>query len=145
MYPESDELGATKNKTPVPKVQSPTKGRQKYQVLRFQVIEAGQVKTINTNTKQEHDRITGVFVNIEQQAALVGSLLDLSIDDMEIIPEEFEATLINRTVGVSINHMPYDFDVRARNSKVKLTYKDGSAPGVKYPYTVSVYLRAIDY
>jgi len=145
MYPESDELGAVKGKTPTSTPPSQGKGRQKYQVLRFQVTEAGQVKTLNTNTKQEHDRITGVFVNIEHQAALVGSLLDLSIDDTEIIPEEFEATLINRTVGVSINQMPYEFDVRARNSKIKLNYRDGSAPGVKYPYTVSVYLRAIDY
>jgi hypothetical protein len=141
MNPE--EIGAVtkKKENAVPSV----KGHQKYQVLRFQVTEAGQTKILNTNTKQEHDRITGVFLNIEQQNALVGSLIDLSIDDTEIIPETFEATLLNRTVGVSINDMPYVFDVRARNSKIKLNYKDGAAPGVIYPYTVSVYLRAIDY
>ncbi|PWD98809.1 hypothetical protein DDZ16_13805 [Marinilabilia rubra] len=138
---ENEELGAIRKKGRTTEV----KGIQKYQVLRLQVAEAGQTQTLNTNTKQEHDRITGVFINVDQQNALVGSLLDLSIDDTEIIPEGFEAVLINRTVGVSINQMPYEFEVRARNSKIKLNYKDGAAPGAIYPYTVSVYLRAIDY
>lgn len=139
--PKNEELGAApKSKKPVVEA----KGRQKYQVLRFQITEAGQKKPLNTNTKQEHDRITGMFVNISQQDALVGSLIDLSIDDAEILPEGFEAALVNRAIGVSINQMPYEFDVRAKNSKIKLNYQDGSAPGTTYPYTVSVYLRAID-
>ncbi len=138
---ENEELGAVRKKAQP----QPPKGKQKYQVLRLQVTEAGQSQLLNTNTKQEHDRITGVFINVDQQNALVGSMLDLSIDDTEIIPEGFEAVLINRTVGVSINDMPYEFEVRARNSKIKLNYKDGAAPGAVYPYTVSVYLRAVDY
>lgn len=142
---ETEELGAVRKKVNMPSQPQQLKGRQKYQVLRLQVTEAGQTITLNTNTKQEHDRITGVFINIEQQNALVGSLLDLTIDDTEIIPEGFEAVLINRTIGVSINQMPYEFDVRARNSKIKINYKDGAAPGAEYPYHVSVYLRAIDY
>lgn len=120
------------------------KGRQKYQVLKLQVKSAGEIIKLSTNTKQEHDRITGVFVNIEQQNALVGSEIDLTIDDVEIIPEQFEVTLLNRTIGVSLNEMPYSFNVRALNSKIKLNYKDGAAAGVTYPYGVTVYLRAID-
>lgn len=138
---ENEELGAVRKKAQPQQL----KGKQKYQVLRLHITEAGQSQLLNTNTKQEHDRITGAFINVDQQNALVGSMLDLSIDDTEIIPEGFEAVLINRTVGVSINDMPYEFDVRARNSKIKLNYKDGAAPGAVYPYTVSVYLRAIDY
>jgi hypothetical protein len=140
---DSEEMGSAGKKKPM--VAPQPKGRQKYQVLRMQITESGQSVTLNTNTKQEHDRITGAFINIEQQNALVGSLLDLSIDDTEILPEGFEAVLINRTIGVSINQMPYEFDVRARNSKIKINYKDGASPAASYPYAVSVYLRAIDY
>jgi hypothetical protein len=140
---ETEDIGMVKKK--ITSMPPQSKGRQKYQVLRLQVIEAGQSITLNTNTKQEHDRITGAFINIEQQNALVGSLMDLTIDDTEILPEGFEAVLINRTIGVSINQMPYEFDVRARNSKIKANYKDGASPGASYPYTVSIYLRAIDY
>jgi hypothetical protein len=141
--PDREELGAAqKGKQPVV---AEAKGRQKYQVLRLQITEAGQTRTLNTTTKQEHDRITGMFINISQQNALVGSLIDLAIDDAEILPEGFEAVLVNRAIGVSINQMPYEFDVRAKNSKIKLNYQDGSAPGTTYPYTVAVYLRAIDY
>ncbi|WP_148660905.1 hypothetical protein [Marinilabilia salmonicolor] len=138
---ENEDLGSVRKKGQPQQL----RGKQKYQVLRLQITEAGQSQLLNTNTKQEHDRITGAFINVDQQNALVGSMIDLSIDDTEIIPEGFEAVLINRTVGVSINDMPYEFDVRARNSKIKLNYKDGAAPGAVYPYTVSVYLRAIDY
>ncbi len=116
---ENEELGAVRKKGQPQQL----KGKQKYQVLRLQITEAGQSQLLNTNTKQEHDRITGVFINVDQQNALVGSMLDLSIDDTEIIPEGFEAVLINRTVGVSINDMPYEFEARARNSKIKLRLK----------------------
>jgi hypothetical protein len=142
--PEENDLGAAPKKT-VKTVETPQKGRQKYQVIKLQITEAGQVKPLSTTTKQEHDRITGMFVNISQQNALVGSMVDLAIDDVEILPEGFEAVLVNRAIGVGINQMPYEFDVRARNSKIKLVYTDGSAPGATYPYTVAVYLRAIDY
>jgi len=120
-------------------------GKQKYQVIRFQVKKALEKVSVKTNSKQEHDRITGIFINVVQQEALVGAEIDVNIDDTEILPEGFEATLINRAGGVSINDMPYEFDVRAQNSKVNINYKDAGAPNATYPYSVTVYLRAIDY
>lgn len=137
--------GATRGKQVTGSKEAPViEGKQKYQIIRFNITKPGEKKQIRTNTKQEHDLITGVFINVEQQSALVGALIDMNIDDTEIIPEGFEATLINRVVGVSLNQMPYDFKVRAKNSKINLNYADAAAPGVSYPYTVSVYLRAID-
>jgi hypothetical protein len=122
----------------------------KYQIISFDVTEPGQKKTINTNTKVEHDRITGVFVSIQKDSSVassieVGSTMGLSIDSEEIFPDKFEVGNLTKQVAVDINNLPHVLDEKARNSPVKVIYQDGNSPA--FPaggYKVNIYLRATE-
>ena len=122
----------------------------KYQIITFEITEPEQKKVINTNTKVEHDRITGVHASIQKDSSIssaieVGSTMGLTIDSEQIFPEEFEIGNLTKQVAVSINELPHVLDEKAQNSPVKIVYKDGNSPA--FPaggYKVNIYLRATE-
>lgn len=122
----------------------------KYQIITFQITAAGEKKVINTNTKVEHDRVTGVHVSIQKDSATssaieVGSTMGLTIDSEQIFPDEFEVGNLTKQVAVSINELPHLLDEKAQNSPVRIVYQDGNSP--TFPaggYKVNVYLRATE-
>lgn len=114
-----------------------------FQIIPVKVLNANQVVKVNTETKMEHAKIVGVFGSATSDFGIIGSTLDLSIDEKEVFPEGFEASLINRQVGVNINELPYSIERKAKNSKIKLTFIDGGNINTKYPYTYNLYLVAI--
>lgn len=113
-----------------------------YQIIPIRIDRANQVQKIYTETKMDHKKIIGVFGSSTSDFGIIGSTLDLSIDEKEVFPEGFEASLINRQVGVGINELPYKIERKALNSKIKATYTDGGNYGTIYPYTYNLYLVA---
>jgi hypothetical protein len=124
--------------------------KTKYQIITFEITEAGQKKVVNTNTKVEHDKITGVFATIQKESSVasaveVASTIGLTIDSEQIFPDEFEVGNLTKQVAVDINSLPHILDERAKNSPVKIVYQDGNSP--LFPdggYKVNIYLRATE-
>ena len=113
-----------------------------FQIIPVKVLSAGQVVKISTSTKMEHKKIVGLFGSATSDFGIIGATIELVIDEKEVFPEGFEASLVNRQVGVSINELAYQIERKAKNSKVRLTYTDGANVNTKYPYAYNLYLVA---
>jgi hypothetical protein len=115
---------------------------KKLQVVKFEV-KKGDTFEFNGNTKTEHDRIKGIFLRLSNQKALQGATLRVWIDDTEIIPDDTEVALLHHNDDVSIKDVAFPVDEKAKNSPVRIIYKDNSENlAVADSYFVRVYLLA---
>ena len=115
---------------------------KKLQVVKFEVNK-GQTFEFNGNTKTEHDRIKGIFLRLSNQQALPGATLRVWIDDTEIIPDDTEVALLHHNDDMSIQDVAFPVDEKAKNSPVRIIYKDNSENlAVSDSYDVRVYLLA---
>jgi len=115
---------------------------KKLQVVKFEV-KKGQTFEFNGNTKTEHDRIKGIFLRLSNPQALQGATLRVWIDDTEIIPDDTEVALLHHNDDMSINDVAFPVDEKAKNSPVRIIYKDDSENlAVNDSYHVRVYLLA---
>ncbi|WP_430811634.1 MULTISPECIES: hypothetical protein [unclassified Carboxylicivirga] len=115
---------------------------KKLQVVKFEVSK-GQTYEFNGNTKTEHDRIKGIFLRLSNQQALPGATLRVWIDDTEIIPDDTEVALLHHNDDMSIKDVTFPVDEKAKNSPVRIIYKDNSENlAVADSYHVRVYLLA---
>ena len=115
---------------------------KKLQVVKFEV-KKGQTFEFNGNTKTEHDRIKGIFIRLSNPQALQGATLRVWIDDTEIIPDDTEVALLHHNDDMSINDVAFPVDEKAKNSPVRIIYKDDSENlAVNDSYHVRVYLLA---
>ncbi|RKD89808.1 hypothetical protein [Mangrovibacterium diazotrophicum] len=115
---------------------------RKLQVVKFEV-KKGQTYEFNGNTKTEHDRIKGIFLRLSNQQALPGATLRVWIDDTEIIPDDTEVALLHHNDDMSIKDVAFPLDEKAKNSPVRVIYKDDSENlAVNESYNVRVYLLA---
>ncbi|MBS2101309.1 hypothetical protein J1N10_20865 [Carboxylicivirga sp. A043] len=115
---------------------------RKLQVVKFEV-KKGQTFEFNGNTKTEHDRIKGIFLRLSNQQALPGATLRVWIDDTEIIPDDTEVALLHHNDDMSIKDVAFPVDEKAKNSPVRVIYKDDSENlAVNESYNVRVYLLA---
>lgn len=115
---------------------------KKLQVVKFEVNK-GQTYEFNGNTKTEHDRIKGIFLRLSNPNALSGATLRVWIDDTEIIPDDTEVALLHHSDDMSIKDVSFPVDEKAKNSPVRIIYKDDSENlAVADSYSVRVYLMA---
>lgn len=115
---------------------------KKLQVVKFEV-KKGETFEFNGNTKTEHDRIKGIFLRLSNPQALQGSTLRVWIDDTEIIPDDAEVALLHHNDDMSIMDVAFPVDEKAKNSPVRIIYKDDSENlAVADSYHVRVYLLA---
>ncbi len=115
---------------------------KKLQVVKFEVAK-GQTYEFNGNTKTEHDRIKGIFLRLSNAQALPGATLRVWIDDTEIIPDDTEVALLHHSDDMSIQDVAFPLDEKAKNSPVRIIYKDNSENlAVDDSYNVRVYLLA---
>ncbi|MCT4643888.1 MAG: hypothetical protein N4A74_02795 [Carboxylicivirga sp.] len=115
---------------------------KKLQVIKFEV-KKGETFEFNGNTKTEHDRITGIFLRLSNAQALPGATLRVWIDDTEIIPDDTEVALLHHSDDMSIEDVTFPVDEKAKNSPVRIIYKDNSDNlAVADSYHVRAYLLA---
>jgi hypothetical protein len=115
---------------------------KKLQVVKFEV-KKGETFEFNGNTKTEHDRIKGIFLRLSNQQALQGATLRVWLDDTEIIPDDTEVALLHHSDDMSIKDVAFPVDEKAKNSPVRIIYKDDSENlAVADSYHVRVYLLA---
>ncbi|MCK5022819.1 MAG: hypothetical protein KAS04_01465 [Candidatus Aenigmarchaeota archaeon] len=115
---------------------------KKLQVVKFEV-KKGETFEFNGNTKTEHDRIKGVFLRLSNPQALQGATLRVWLDDTEIIPDDTEVALLHHNDDMSIMDVAFPVDEKAKNSPVRIIYKDDSENlAVADSYHVRVYLLA---
>jgi len=115
---------------------------KKLQVVKFEV-KKGETFEFNGNTKTEHDRIKGIFLRLSNLQALSGATLRVWIDDTEIIPDDTEVALLHHNDEMSIKDVTFPVDEKAKNSPVRIIYKDDSENlAVNDSYHVRVYLLA---
>ena len=113
---------------------------KKLQVIKFEV-QKGETFEFNGNTKTEHDRVKGIFLRLSNPQALQGATIRTWIDDTEIIPDDTEVALLHHSDDMSIDDVAFDVDEKAKNSNVRIIYKDNSENlAVEDSYTVRVYL-----
>ena len=113
---------------------------KKLQVIKFEV-KKGETFEFNGNTKTEHDRVKGIFLRLSNPNALQGATIRTWIDDTEIIPDDTEVALLHHSDDMSIDDVAFDVDEKAKNSNVRIIYKDNSENlAVEDSYTVRVYL-----
>lgn len=116
----------------------------KYQRIPLVMAGAGQsISTVGVTTDKLYHRVTGIHATCSDVAGFTNSNFQkFEIDKQEIYPQGFEAKLIATGQEVNPNDkFDQDINERANESAIDITYKDGSAVGVVYPYTVNVYLR----
>ena len=115
---------------------------KKLQVVKFEVNK-GDTFEFNGNTKTEHDRIKGIFLRLSNPQALQGATLRVWLDDTEIIPDDTEVALLHHSDDMSIKDVVFPVDEKAKNSPVRIIYKDDSENlAVADSYHVRVYLLA---
>jgi len=115
---------------------------QKLQVVKFEVNK-GDTFEFNGNTKTEHDRVKGIFLRLSNPQALQGATLRVWLDDTEIIPDDTEVALLHHNDDMSIKDVAFPVDEKAKNSPVRIIYKDNSENlAVEDSYHVRVYLLA---
>jgi hypothetical protein len=115
---------------------------KKLQVVKFEV-KKGETFEFNGNTKTEHDRIKGIFLRLSNPQALQGATLRVWLDDTEIIPDDTEVALLHHNDDMSIKDVAFSVDEKAKNSPVRIIYKDDSENlAVTDSYHVRVYLLA---
>ncbi len=115
---------------------------RKLQVIKFEV-KKGETYEFNGNTKTEHDRITGFFIRLSNSDALPGATFRMWIDDSEVIPDDAEVAIAHHNSDVSIPDVTFPVDEKAKNSPVRIIYKDDSENlATDDSYYVRVYLLA---
>lgn len=123
-------------------MEAPKSNIKKLQVVKFEV-KKGQTFEFNGNTKTEHDRIKGIFLRLSNPQSLPGATLRVWIDDTEIIPDDTEVALLHHNDDMSIQDVAFPLDEKAKNSSVRIIYKDNSENlAVNDSYHVRVYLLA---
>lgn len=116
----------------------------KYQLVTLTITGAGvSVSSSGVKTDKLYQRVTGIHVTASDANGLTNSTFQkFEIDRQEIYPQGFEAKLISTGQEVNPNDkFDHDIDEPANDTQVDITYRDGSAAGVVYPYTVNIYLR----
>ena len=88
--------------------------------------------------------VSKVFsLRLSNQQALPGATLRVWIDDTEIIPDDTEVALLHHNDDMSIKDVAFPVDEKAKNSPVRVIYKDDSENlAVNESYNVRVYLLA---
>ena len=113
--------------------------KNKIQVISFDVAAANKTVNIDTETDIKHEAVKGVFAIVSDNDGKKQSTLKLSVDSEEILPKDFDISLITPTQALSFSEVAVSFDEAAKGSKVKGEYTDkGNASA--YPYNVKVYL-----
>jgi hypothetical protein len=129
--------------------------RIKYQrIAALTIPSAGAQATANAvRTDELYEYITGIAVTITgDENGFNNSTFQLfQIDNYEIFPPGYDVKLLKITNNslVSPNNRFYQFvDAEgnmifypAKNSRMDISYLDGSFAGVVYPYTVNIWLR----
>ena len=116
--------------------------KQKLQVLKFRA-KKGETTEFNANTKTEHDTVLGVFVRLSNIAALQGATIHIWVDETEVVPNDTEVALLHHSDDMSINDIKYPVNEKAKNSTVKIIYKDDSENLANdSEYDVRVYIVA---
>lgn len=116
----------------------------KYQRVDLTVAGANQTATVSVNqTTTGYEKCNGVQIVCPDADALTESYFkQFTIDNNEIVPENFEAGLINSSNNVDPEKRFFsDFDHANANGKdIKIQYIDGGNAAA-YPYTATIYLR----
>ena len=114
--------------------------KKKIQIVKFAVTSANQRLKIDTETEISHKNITGVFATVSNKDALDGSTLQLSVDENEILPKDFELSLVSPTSALSMQEVVYPMTELANGSRISGEYNDSGK--ASYPYDVRLYFIA---
>ncbi len=116
--------------------------KKKFQIVKITVESANQKVRIEADTEIKHKIVTGIFATISNSNALPKATISLSVDEEEIIPDDFELSLLSPTSANSLKDVVIPASEKANGSKIRGLYTDGGITGVTYPYDVRVYLTA---
>jgi len=113
--------------------------KTKYHIIPLTIETSGQKVVIDTNTKAEYERVKGLFLTCERISGADNSTLELSIDDNEIFPRDFDIMLAMVNPMKTFTDSIVKIDEKAKYSQVTGTYTDGGN-AADYPYNVKIYL-----
>ena len=116
--------------------------KKKFQIIKLSVTSANQRIKIDTETNTQHTVVTGVFATTSNDG-YKNSTLELSVDEQEITPKDFEVALIMPTSTNTIKEITYPLQEKAKGSKVAGEYIDGGSASA-YPYEVRIYLTTTE-
>jgi len=115
--------------------------KKKLQIIKVNVSSSGQRVRIDTESDTHFDKLKGVFATVSESHAEEQSTLKLLVDDEEILPDDFEVSLINPTTSISYKDVVYPFDEKGLGNKITGEYIDGGN-AAHYPYEVKIYFEA---
>lgn len=113
--------------------------KNKFQLIKFTVPQAGAVVNINANSDRLYKNITGLFASLPEDKAFEGSTLQLFVNDQEVFPEGYELKMITCGQQTSPNERYYAIEEEAGGSTIRGRFTDGGQ--VSYPYTGTLYLK----
>lgn len=111
----------------------------KYQQITINVPAAGAIVPIDAETDKLYKAVTGFNVLMSDETNRF-SLLQLSINTVEVFPENFEVVRVLFRTQVPFGYEYHELNEAAGGSKIKGQYKDVSS-GAAYPYTLVLSFR----
>lgn len=115
-----------------------------FKVIKKSITSAGQIVSISESTLEHAEKVVGVFTGFSDNQLKKGATLELKIDNNEIIPDGFEASLLASKDGVSINQVALKVDEKAGGTEVRGKYIDATPVGEFVPYDFRLYLVCED-
>ncbi len=115
--------------------------KKKLQIIKLNVASSGSRVKIDTESDTHFDKLKGVFATVSKLHAEEQSTLKLLVDDEEILPDDFEISLIKPTTSISYKDVVYGFNEKGLGNKITGEYIDGGNAS-SYPYEVKIYFEA---
>lgn len=121
------------------------KEKRYFKIIKRSITQAGQTVSFKEATLEHTEKVIGVFVNFDDNKLKKGATISLDIDNQQILPSEFEASLIASKDGLGINDVPLAIDEKASGTSVEGKYIDKTPAGEFTPYEFRLYLICLDY
>lgn len=112
--------------------------KRKFQIIEKSVTSGAEV-AIDEISQKDYHKIEGVFIHSTDTQGTQDSLLELDVDNEEILPKDFEASLIEVNSYNSWKEAMLPLEEKADGSTIQGKYTDGGNAS-SYPYTLKLYI-----
>jgi hypothetical protein len=110
----------------------------KYQLIKIEIKQSKEKVRFWADTDRLYAKVTGLMMSMPQDS--IRASIELSINNTEIFPEDYEVKLLSTTENVAPDERFYTLECEAKGSRVEGKLQD-SGTSRDFPYTALLYLR----
>jgi len=110
----------------------------KYQLIKIEIPESEEKVRFSADTDRLYEQVTGIMISMPESD--IRASLELSINNTELFPEDYETKLLMTTENVAPDDRFYSVICEAKGSRIEGKLQD-AGKSRSYPYTALLYLR----